>query len=77
MTEQEFIDYYQQKVSAAIKEVNNDEVSRSRYSKVVNEGLANESYEVKQFAFQQLFISHAKDVAILEIVKELVVDEQN
>ena len=77
MTEQEFIDYYQQKVSAAIDELNNDEDSKSKYVAAVNEGLANESDEIKKFALHQLSISHAKDVAILEIIKELVVDEQN
>ena len=59
MTEQEFIDYYQQKVSAAIDELNNDEDSKSKYVATVNEGLAKESDEAKKFALHQLMISNA------------------
>ncbi|MCE3020956.1 hypothetical protein [Staphylococcus pasteuri] len=75
MTSQEFMDYYYQKFENAIDTLENDEESKNQYIQMVNDGLGNESDELKEFMLRQLSINHAQNLAIVQIIEEMVVDE--
>lgn len=75
MTSQEFMDYYYQKFENAIDTLENDEESKNQYIQMVDDGLGNESDELKEFMLRQLSINHAQNLAIVQIIEEMVVDE--
>ncbi|MCJ1786336.1 hypothetical protein [Staphylococcus warneri] len=75
MTSQEFMDYYYQKFENAIDTLENDEESKNQYIQMINDGLGNESDELKEFMLKQLSINHAQNLAIVQIIEEMVVDE--
>ena len=77
MNKQEFVEFYRSKLQTALNELDNDSETKQAYIDLVNKDLANTDKEVKGFFLKQLTIRHAENVALLEIIQDLVVDERD